>query len=136
MTRTEELARRFYEAFDTDNPDLLDETLAPDWTPQPPVPGNPGGPEGQKQTLRMLHSVFEDLRYTVEEVVVSGDTAAVRARLSGRQTGEFLGVPPTGRHIEMMTMEIHHIAADRISTTWHVEDFFGALQQMTGPAPA
>ncbi|GAA2439858.1 hypothetical protein GCM10010273_16970 [Streptomyces lavendulocolor] len=43
---------------------------------------------------------------------------------------------PTGRHIEMMSMEIHHITADRIGTTWHVEDFFGALQQMTGPAPA
>ncbi|MHC3391056.1 nuclear transport factor 2 family protein [Streptomyces lavendulocolor] len=79
-------ARAFYEAFDTDNPDLLDEKPALDWTPQPPVPGNPGGPEGQKQTLRMLHSILEDLRYTVEDVVVSGDTAAVRARLSGRQT--------------------------------------------------
>ncbi|MFF1475031.1 ester cyclase [Streptomyces mirabilis] len=118
--------RRFYQAFDTADPALLDEVLAPDWTPQPPVPGNPGGADGQKQTLHMLHKVFQELRYQVEEVLVAGDTAAVRACLTGRQVGEFLGVPPTGRRIEMLTMEFHRVQDGRITTTWHLEDFFGA----------
>ncbi|MFI9805640.1 ester cyclase [Streptomyces sp. NPDC052301] len=131
----EHLARRFYQAFDTADPDLLDQVLAQDWTPQPPVPGNPGGPEGQKQTLRFLHSVFEDLRYQVDDVVVEGSTVAVRARLSGRQVGEFLGVPATGRRIEMTTMEFHQVHNGRITTTWHLEDFFGAQLQMAGTPP-
>ncbi|WP_425575396.1 ester cyclase [Streptomyces lavendulocolor] len=100
---------------------------------RPRKPRRPGRPEADT-----AHAAQHPRRPPVHGRgrVVSGDTAAVRARLSGRQTGEFLGVHPTGRHIEMMSMEIHHITADRIGTTWHVEDFFGALQQMTGPAPA
>ncbi|MFI6360433.1 ester cyclase [Streptomyces sp. NPDC050743] len=120
MTSTEDLARRFYQAFDTADPALLDEVLAPDWTPQPPVPGNPGGADGQKQTLHMLHNVFQGLRYQVEEVLVAADTAAVRARLTGRQVGEFLGVPPpaVGSRCSPWSFTASRTAASPPPGTW------------------
>lgn len=127
------LGRRFYEAFDRNRPELLDDVLAADWHPRPPVPGNPGGRAGQQGTLAYLHQVFADLRYAVEDVVVAGDTVVCRAVLSGRQVGEFLGVPPTGRAVRMTTIEIHRVRDGRISETWHLEDFFGAYRQLTAP---
>lgn len=127
----EQLGRAFYAAFDENKPEMLDDVLAADWQPLPPVPGNPGGREGQKGTLAFLHRVFDDLRYEAQEVIVAENKIVCRALLSGKQTGDFLGVAPTGRRIEMMTIEIHTIENDLIMETWHIEDFFGAHQQLT-----
>ncbi|MCQ4044725.1 ester cyclase [Streptomyces rubrisoli] len=33
---------------------------------------------------------------------------------------------PTGRRIEMVTVEFHRVEDGRITATWHLEDFFGA----------
>ena len=57
-----ELAEMFYRAFDSKQPELLNDVLANDWKAVPAVPGNPGGLEGQKRTVHYLHSVFSDLR--------------------------------------------------------------------------
>lgn len=129
--KLEQLGCAFYAAFDANKPEMLDDVLAVDWKPLPPVPGNPGGREGQKGTLAFLHQVFDDLNYKVQEVIVAKDKVVCRALLSGKQKGEFLGIPPTGRPVEMMTIEIHTVKDDLIVQTWHIEDFFGAMRQLT-----
>ncbi len=126
-----ELVRVFYAAFDTNQPQLLDEVCSDDWKPIPAVPGNPGGLTGQKGTIGYLNSVFENLRYTVVELTDGGpDTVVARAQLAGNQIGEFLGVDPTGRKIILDTIEIHKIDSGKICQTYHLEDFWGAYQQM------
>ncbi|WP_246143651.1 ester cyclase [Actinacidiphila oryziradicis] len=39
---------------------------------------------------------FPELRTEIEEIVEDGDRPAIRWRSTGRHTGAFLGVPPTG----------------------------------------
>ncbi len=129
--KLEQLGRGFYAAFNENKPEMLDDILALDWKPLPPVPGNPGGREGQKGTLAFLHQVFDDFKYQVQEVIVAKDKVVCRALLSGKQVGEFLGIPPTNRRVEMMTMEIHTVKDGLIIETWHIEDFFGAMRQLT-----
>lgn len=129
--KLQQLGRDFYEAFNENKPEMFDDILAINWKALPPVPGNPGGREGQKGTLQYLHQIFADFKYEVQEVIVAGNKIVCRAVLSGRQTGEFLGVSPTGRRIEMMTIEIHTVENNLITETWHIEDFFGAYRQLT-----
>jgi predicted ester cyclase len=45
-----------------------------------------------------------------------------------------MGHEPTGRRIEMRTMDIHRVSGDRIVVTWHLEDFAGLMAQLTAPA--
>jgi hypothetical protein len=45
-------------------------------------------------------------------------------------------VPATGRTITFRTSDTHLIRGNRIVKTWHLEDLFGAYQQMTAPEPA
>lgn len=129
--KLEQLGRGFYAAFNENKPEMFDDILALDWKPLPPVPGNPGGRAGQKGTLNYLHQVFDDFKYQVQEVIVAKEKVVCRALLSGKQTGEFLGIPPTGRRVEMMTIEIHTVKGGLIAETWHIEDFFGAMRQLT-----
>ncbi len=131
MTENETIVHRFYDVFTSGNTGEFDRILAEDWRALPPVPNNPAGREGQKQTLRMLHEVLGEVNYKVEETIVAGDRVTSRAVLSGIHKGMFLGIPPTNRRLEMMTIEIHRIADGKIVETWHIEDFFGAVQQLT-----
>jgi len=127
-----ELARAFYEAFDTNRPNLQGDVHVTDWKALPPVPGNPGGLAGQQGTVAYLHSVFDDMSYKVLDVYDAGlETVVARAQLSGVQVGEFLGVSSTGRKIVMDTIEIHKVADGKIRATYHVEDLWGAYCQMT-----
>lgn len=44
---------------------------------------------------------FPELRTEIEEIVGDGDRPAIRWRSTGRHTGVFLGVPPTGKPVEV-----------------------------------
>jgi predicted ester cyclase len=73
--------------------------------------------------------------------VVQGDRAAVRNTVSGTRRGAFMGYEPTGKHIEMRTMDMrtmdmHQDRDGRIIATWHLEDFAGLLARLSAPADA
>jgi predicted ester cyclase len=71
-----------------------------------------------------------------EDLVVGSDRVAVRNTVSGTHQGAFMGHEPTGRRIEMRTVDIHQVRDNRIVTTWHLEDFAGLIAQLTAPTEA
>ena len=122
---------RFYEAFTTGDVTGFDEILAEDWHPLPPVPGNPGGRNGQKGTVAYLNSVLSNVRYSVEEIYeCSPEVVACRCALKAVHSGPFLGLTPSQAPFELMTMEFHYFENGRITVTRHLEDFFGVYQQL------
>lgn len=129
----ETLARQFYAAFNTGNVDILDDVLAKDWADRPAIPGQTPGPDGEKATIRAFRAAFPDVHFTLEDVVVTQDKVAVRSTIHATHQGEFLGIAPTNRSVTFMTMDIHRIASGRIAETWHLEDFYGLLQQLNAP---
>jgi predicted ester cyclase len=84
----------------------------------------PFDPEDMKSTVRMITAAFPDNHHAVEEVIAEGDAVVVRCTLSGTHEGQFMGIPPTGRRIEVTEIHIyrpengkaveHRVAA----TTW------------------
>jgi predicted ester cyclase len=73
-----------------------------------------------------------DLQWHVTEVLLSGDRVVVRGEGRGTPVGEFFGVPHTGKSFSIMSMDIHTIQGGHIQTTYHLEDWAGALRQLTG----
>ncbi len=71
-----------------------------------------------------------------EDLVVGGERVAVRNTVSGTHQGAFMGYEPTGRRIEIRTMDIHQLRDNRIVVTWHLEDFAGLMAQLAAPADA
>ena len=124
------LIDRLYQAFNAGDPDLLDEVLADDWQDTPMAPGQQPGLEGMKPMVKAFCTAFADLRIAPQEVVGSKNRAAVRLVLSGRHVGEWMGVPATGRTFEIAMHEMHHLEGDRITHTWHLEDWSDWRQQI------
>ncbi len=77
---------------------------------------------------------------TNDDVLVAGDKVAVRSTGRGTQQGPLLGIPPTGRQVEFMAIDIHRLANGQIAETWHIEDYLSVIFQLgatiTPPAGA
>lgn len=73
-----------------------------------------------------------DLKWEIREIIVSGDRVIVRGEASGTPAGELMGVPRGGKSFKLMWIDIHHIKDNKISgKTYHVEDWAGALKQLS-----
>jgi steroid delta-isomerase-like uncharacterized protein len=133
---TTDLVRAFYEPFRTGDTSIYEEILAEDWIDVPLAPGQEQGQTGMAQQIAAFRQAMPDYEVTHEDLVDGGDRVAVRNTVSGTHQGAFMGHEPTGRHLEMRTMDIHQVRDGRIAVTWHLEDFAGLLAQLNAPADA
>jgi steroid delta-isomerase-like uncharacterized protein len=78
---------------------------------------------------------FEDLVWTVEEMVADGDAVAVRYTMTGTHRGDFAGIPPTGKAVVAQSMAFYRLADGQIVEERAQLDMLGILQQL-GAAPA
>ncbi|WP_458369743.1 ester cyclase [Pseudomonas fluorescens] len=120
----------WYAAFDKNDPSLIDRILSDDWTDIPAGANQAPGPAGAKEVLHHLHSIFSDFSIKIEEVLQDGNKVIVRSRISGVQSGTFVGIAPTGQRIDIMATDIHEFKDGKIVRTWHMEDWMTGLHQL------
>lgn len=76
--------------------------------------------------------LLPDLNWAIQDMHESGDFVTVRSRATGTPVAPFFGVDGEGRSFDIMTIDIHEIADGKIVRSYHVEDWAGALQQLSG----
>jgi steroid delta-isomerase-like uncharacterized protein len=123
-------ATLWYEAFDKNNPALLDQVLSPAWVDIPPAPGQPPGPAGAKQILAELTTAFPDLSIKIQDVVEAGNKVVVRSEISGTQRSALMGFPAKGHKLKIQAIDIHELKDGKIVRTWHTEDWLTGLHQL------
>lgn len=75
--------------------------------------------------------LIPDLTWAVEEMIQAGDRIVVRSRATGTPAGPLFGVDGKGRSFDILTIDIHTIEDGKIVKTYHVEDWAGALRQLS-----
>lgn len=129
--RAERIAvETLYRAFSDQNPDLVDAVLAPDWNDIPLAPGQLPGPAGIKDIIRSVAIAFPDVLITVHDMIQEPGKIGVRADISGTHLGELFGIAPTGKKVSFRLHEFHTLANGLVTTTWHLEDWFGLFLQL------
>lgn len=111
---------RYYELFSTEVVSI-------------PTPPGGEGAQGMLNTIAFLGQVVPDLTWEVEELIALNDGRfVVRGKASGTPIGPFFGVePPTGRSFEIMSIDILTLEDGKISQIYHLEDWTGAIAQLT-----
>ena len=66
-----------------------------------------------KQFHTMYRSAFPDVRIQVDDVIAEGDKVATRLTLHAVHTGEFQGMPATGKKIAVQLLPIKPASAAR-----------------------
>ena len=125
-----ELVTKFYRAFSEHKAQLFDQVLSETWEDIPLAPDQGPGPEGIKTILKGLLKALPDLRMEVQELIIVPGKAATRVSLTGTHQGALLGIPASGKSVEIRFHEFHELEGDRIVRTWHVEDWLGFLVQV------
>jgi steroid delta-isomerase-like uncharacterized protein len=127
-----ELVRGGFQAFNAGDADRCMALAAPDLIinlaelPQPQH-----GRETWRQGFEMIRRAFPDLRAHIEDIVAAQDKVAVRLRFRGTHSGEFLGMPATGRTIEYVSHEFYRIADGLIAEEWICSDTATLLRQLS-----
>ncbi len=127
------IVRRYFEAVNQHNLDVLDEIFAADYIDHAAPPDHPPGPEGLKLFFAMMESGFPDFRVTLEDTIAEGDSVAARFTFHGTHRGEFMEIPPTGKQVTMSGIDIMRIEEGRIAELWGQEDMLGMMQQLGMP---
>ena len=128
--------RAYEEVWNQGNLDAADEFVAPEIIRHDPgTPDVTGGLEAHKQLVASIHAAFPDLHLTVEDMLAEGDKVAVRFTIRGTQKGEFAGIPPTNKQVEITGLEIAHIVDGKCIEHWLNWDVMGFMQQLGAIPP-
>jgi serine phosphatase RsbU (regulator of sigma subunit)/ketosteroid isomerase-like protein len=114
------LARHFMEAKVTGDLKAMDEIMAPDYVNHTKlVPGQQPGPEGEKRAIAQFSAAFSKSSVHFEDQVAAGDKVVSRCILHRtHDRGEFMGVAPTGREMNLLVIVIHRISGGKVAEEW------------------
>jgi len=104
------LVRRWLERVDIGDIGGVDEFLGSDYLDHnpPPFPGLTSGTEGARQAFSYALKAFSDFRHEIEDQYADGDRVITRVTGYGKHTGDFLGIPPTGKDVNAYSAESVH----------------------------
>ena len=116
--------------------EALTAVLHPDSVNHEAPPGTDAGVEGAVQTMLWLQAAFSDQRYEIHQIIAEGDTIAVFLTHHGRHTGDFMGIPPTGRTFSYRHVHILRFEDGRSIEHWAVRDDAALIRQLQAiPSP-
>lgn len=131
--------RRMYELITVGDIDGFGELLVDDFVEhEEALPGMEQNKDGVKQLFHVLRTAFPDLRMEPQDVLVSGDKAVARVSATGTHQGEFMGMPASGRSIDVQLIDIIRFGDDGLAREhWGIFDQMKMMQQLGAvPAPA
>lgn len=135
VTITERSARAWTRRFNEEvwgerNRKAVDELIAEDLIEHSSVsPTQARGPEGAKASIRTMLTAFPETAVELEDVV-EDDRVAMRVTATGIHEGEFMGIVPTRREIEVPGIAIQRIEDGKAVEEWQVVDRLALLDQL------
>ncbi|MCJ7582556.1 MAG: ester cyclase [Candidatus Aminicenantes bacterium] len=120
------------EAWNNGSLDVLDEFYSADFVYHVPPQPDIVGLEAYKQFIIENRIAYPDLKLTIKEIIVEGDTLAMRWTYEGTQDGPSptLGIPATGKHVTFSGCVVGHQVDGKIVETWNYVDWLGLLTQL------
>jgi steroid delta-isomerase-like uncharacterized protein len=134
------LRRAVEEIWNGGNYAVVDELIAGDYLGHASTSADEThGREGYKRFIASLRDAFPDIRFTIEDQIAAGDKVVTRWSARATHTGEFRGIPPTGKQGRVTGITIDRVADGKVVECWTNADDLGLLQQLgvlPAPGPA
>ena len=67
---------------------------------------------------------------TVGDQLAEKDRVSTRWSATGMHTGEFAGIPATGREVTLSGIDIHRVSGDRLVELWEQLDLASLVAQL------
>ena len=93
-------------------------------------PATAPGPEGFRPLYEAFRRAFPNLHVEITHAVSEGELGVVHCRVTGTNTGDLNGVPPTNRSVDFTGTTMARVADGRILEGWNNYDFLTMYQQL------
>ena len=124
--------RRFYAAWNEGRLEEAFELVAPSYINHGGAPGM-SGREGFKRLVAWYRQSFSNIHHAVEDLLAAeGDKVIARVTVSGVHTGDFMGLPATGKRFAISSLNILSVENGQLVEHWQVSDRMGLVQQLGG----
>jgi predicted ester cyclase len=131
------VARRVLEEiFPADDEGALAQAISADFVNHEAPPGTPPGLGSVAYYMHMLAKAFSEQRWTIHRVLAEGDTVLIHCTHSGVHTGEFFGLPATGRPFAYKQMHLVRVIDGKGVEHWAVRDDATLMRQLSGELTA
>jgi steroid delta-isomerase-like uncharacterized protein len=124
------IATRFYDGVNAGDLSVVDELVADDFVDHEEFPGIPTDKEGVRQFFVMFRAAFPDMRMEAREVLGDGDLVSARFVFTGTHEGEFMGLPATGKRVEVEGFDMVRLRDGQVTEHWGVMDAMALMQQL------
>jgi serine phosphatase RsbU (regulator of sigma subunit) len=90
------------------------------------------GPQDVKRFHREFHSAFSNFHINIEDQIAEGDKVVSRYTMRGTHQGEFRGLTPTGKEVELKAVTIFRFSPEgKVVETWDSYDQLSLMRQST-----
>jgi steroid delta-isomerase-like uncharacterized protein len=118
------------EGYNACNMAVIDEVIAADFVNHDLAQPAVRDLQELKQLIMGQRAAFPDVRTTIEDLVAEGDMVVKRFTVRGTHTGDFNGIPPTGKQFTLEGIDILRLVDGKIQEIWIGYDMLGMLQQL------
>jgi len=130
LEENKQIVRRYQEIYNSNHLDELGSVMSFDVLTPKIMPNMPSGLEGAKAVHQKTLLGMPDFRTEIQELIAEGDKVVARVLMTGTHTGDFYGIPATGKSVEFTGVFIVRIADGKIVEHWGEEDSYGLLLQL------
>jgi len=98
--------------------------------PHAPPSGWPNGPQRMKMVASVFGGGFSDWEIILDDQIAEGDKVATRWIASAKNTGPVMGIPSTGKMVNVTGCNLARFAEGKIVESWFHFDMLTLLQQL------
>ena len=124
------IIRRYQEIYNSNNLKELGKVVAEDLVMPKAMTGLPPGLEGAKAIHERTLIGMPDWHTRIDDLIAESDKVAARITMIGTHTGDFWGIPATGKKVEFTGIYIARIQDGKIVEHWGEEDGISLMQQL------
>ena len=129
MADAKEIARQLAEEPWKGNIDAVIDYVADDYVGHQPG-AEARGKAGFKEFVGTYLAGFPDGSIVVDDQIAEGDTVTTRWTARGTNTGELMGMAPTGKEVTVSGITYSKISGGQVHESWVTWDTLGMLQQL------
>ena len=121
--------------WNTGNPDIANQLYTENAERgDPNGPDLARGPQAISKYVAEVRTAFPDFKFEIKQSIVDADDIASHWTCTGTQKGDFLGIPATGKRVEINGVAFAHVQGGKIVREHVYFDRLDMLQQL-GVAP-
>ena len=131
IERNKTVIRRFVEEVQNKKDfGVYDELTDPEFVNLSAPPGVPADAKGGRVWLSTFAEAYPDSEFAIDDMIGEGDRVVTKKTLSGTHTGEFGGIPATGKRVTLQYVDIMRVRDGRIVEHWASMDQLSWLRQL------